>query len=78
MGLHFGWNYFQIVYSQPMSGSENQSFLSITLPDNSLLFGNLYGLEGGLWSLVLRSILMLLVFLYFKKPLIDFSSKILY
>ncbi|MEJ5145413.1 MULTISPECIES: CPBP family intramembrane glutamic endopeptidase [Sphingobacterium] len=66
IGLHFGWNYLQILYSQPMSGVVKQSFFYVSLPENPFLFGADYGLEAGLYSFILRFILISLIFFYYQ------------
>lgn len=66
IGLHFGWNYTQIFYSQPMSGSFKEGFITISLPENQIIFGGNYGIEGGLCSIFLRAILVFIVLGYYK------------
>lgn len=65
IGLHSGWNYIQIFCSQPMSGKLKEGVISITLPSNSIWFGNDYGIEGGMYSIVLRFILILILCVYY-------------
>lgn len=69
IGLHFGWNYVQIICSQPMSGTLREGAVSLTLPSNTIWFGNEYGIEGGIYSIILRFILIsiLVVFYYYSK-----------
>lgn len=65
IGLHFGWNYVQIFCSQPMSGTLREGAMSLTLPSNTIWFGNEYGIEGGIYSIILRFILILILFVYY-------------
>lgn len=67
IGLHFGWNYTQIFFSQPMSGTLKEGFININLPNNVTWFGGYYGIEGGIYSIILRFILIAIIFLYYKK-----------
>lgn len=64
IGLHLGWNFGQYLVSLPMSGTLKAGIFKIELPDNALLFGGLYGIEGGLYSLLLRSGILVII-LYF-------------
>ncbi|MFV0149408.1 CPBP family intramembrane metalloprotease [Empedobacter falsenii] len=71
IGLHFGWNYTQIFYSQPMSGTIKEGFIHISLPDNGTWFGGDYGIEGGIYSIILRLLLIVILFIYYKKHIIN-------
>lgn len=65
IGLHFGWNYVQIFCSQPMSGTLKEGVISLTLPHNTMWFGNEYGIEGGIYSIFLRSVLITILVVYY-------------
>lgn len=66
-GLHFGWNYTQILLGIPMSGSTFYSLFSTSFYSEELLSGGLYGFEGGLLSLFLR--LLLLIGIFYWMPI---------
>lgn len=57
VGLHFGWNYIQWLFSLPMSGTTKSGLYSLILPTNDYWLGGNYGIEGGFASLLIRSIL---------------------
>lgn len=61
IGLHFGWNLTQHLFSLPMSGIVKLGLFKIQLPDSVPLYGGNYGLEGGALSLIVRSCILLIV-----------------
>ena len=67
IGLHFGWNYTQIFFSLPMSGSLKEGLISLNLPNNSIWFGAAYGIEGGLYSLLLRFVIIIILSIIYVK-----------
>lgn len=60
IGLHFGWNLTQYLFSHPMSGSLKEGLFSVELPANSLWYGGAYGIEAG-WTGVLCRIVVFLL-----------------
>ncbi|PUV22176.1 MULTISPECIES: CPBP family intramembrane glutamic endopeptidase [Sphingobacterium] len=61
IGLHFGWNYAQWLFSLPMSGTIKEGWFNLTFPTVNYWFGGAYGIEGGLASLIVRGLLLCLV-----------------
>lgn len=61
IGLHFGWNVTQHLFSLPMSGRLKSSVFNIQLPESVLLYGGQYGLEGGILSLAVRGCILAIV-----------------
>lgn len=68
-GLHFGWNYSQIVLGIPMSGTNYYSIFNTTFYSPELLNGGLYGFEGGCLSFASRIVLFGVLFYIFKSKL---------
>lgn len=66
-GLHFGWNYTQILFGIPVSGSDHYNPLEFTTELDPLLIGGSYGFEGGLISVILRLLILCFLMVYFKK-----------
>jgi hypothetical protein len=62
-GLHFGWNYSQILFGIPMSGTAYYSIFETEFYTSEFFSGGLYGFEGGILSILSR--LLLLALLYF-------------
>lgn len=71
IGLHFGWNVMQQLFSVPMSGLPQNRPVAITLSKNELMLGGAYGIEGGLYSIFLRIAMIAVIGLIFKKPAHD-------
>lgn len=61
IGLHFGWNLTQYLFSLPMSGSLKLGIWEIHFPDNQLFYGDQYGIEGGIASLAVRCCILILL-----------------
>lgn len=66
LGLHFGWNYAQIIWGMPVSGTSYAGFHQIQLTSNQLISGGLYGYEGSMLSIITRIILLMATFWYLK------------
>ena len=67
IGLHLGWNYAQVICSQPMSDTLREGIFSINLPINEFWLGSNYGIESGFSSLILRLTILLIFILSFEK-----------
>ncbi|ADF54702.1 CPBP family intramembrane glutamic endopeptidase [Zunongwangia profunda] len=60
-GLHFGWNYTQIFFGIPMSGSAYYSIFVTNFHSLEYLNGGAYGFEGGIWSFYSRVIIFIIL-----------------
>lgn len=77
IGLHFGWNYMQVLFGVPMSGHLYYSFLHTSFSSDSFLNGGKYGFEGGVFSFFSRLLIFLVLYVLFeklKKPLFSRSK----
>lgn len=64
--LAFGWNYTQILFGIPMSGTTLYNVLYTTFYSGELLSGGLYGFEGGILSILSRLLLLGILIYIFK------------
>lgn len=62
-GLHFGWNYTQILFGIPMSGTKFYSIIETEFYTSDFFSGGRYGFEGGILSIASRVLLLALIYL---------------
>ena len=75
IGFHFTWNLFQgIVYGMPVSGLSIQGIVTTGFPENTLLNGGAFGIEGGLLTTLTILLTFLLVKYYYRKSTYHFIS----
>lgn len=66
--FHAAWNFAErVIFGSSVSGEETVAiiFNSVPMPARPLINGSEFGIEGGLISVLLDGLLLLLVSLYF-------------
>ncbi|MDI6401357.1 type II CAAX endopeptidase family protein [Balneolaceae bacterium ANBcel3] len=66
VSLHFSWNFFQSLFGFRVSGLDTYSFIELSLPEDTIWNGGLFGFEGSLICTLMILLLCALTFVYLK------------
>lgn len=73
-GLHFGWNYTQVLLGILVSGTDHYNPFGFISELDPVLIGGSYGFEGGLISIILRLLILCFLMVHFKENFLQKRS----
>jgi hypothetical protein len=67
IALHLSWNLFQTLFGFNVSGIDSYHLIEISIIENNLLNGGLFGFEGSIFSIIFQVITIILIVWYYQK-----------
>ncbi|AEE18506.1 CPBP family intramembrane glutamic endopeptidase [Dokdonia sp. 4H-3-7-5] len=67
IALHLSWNLFQTLFGFNVSGIDSYHLIEISITENNLLNGGLFGFEGSIFSIIFQVITIILIVWYYQK-----------
>jgi len=76
IGLHFAWNFIQgFILGFPVSGFAVNGIIEQTTTGDAIITGSTYGPEGGLIGISARVVVILLLFVWYKKHILNHQER---
>lgn len=68
IGMHITWNFFQgNIYGFPVSGGQDYSIITLSIPKENIFTGRAFGPEGGLGVTIALILMLILCKFYYRK-----------